>query len=528
MTCSSTPKTLFFILCLLLCFTFITANYVVDQIRKTSGFVSNLLSIVPTNVSSTEARAIAIDSNGNIYIAGEIDPILQDEYDINFPSNVSVDSLGMRDVFLMKLNASGNTAWKVRIGSDGIDTVTAMVVDRNNSLYIAAYVNGKLDDRGRGPVVFKYSTSGQRLWAETYGSQIGGELFNAMVLVNDDIIVAGKIGPQSLLLSEQFRPNITCPLVLRLNSQNGAILQTGVAQPLPKTVYGEGTTIAVKNVGGSTRVFVSGVVSRLYNGQYITNMAVYSFLLPELGQEDGRLIEAPRQEVPAKISGSINEHSVYCVGRMFKSNYEEYDAFIRRFNTSDLASGWDASIGSVRFTSFQDIRSGRATEIGRDSLVDPNGNIHVLLDSSGNMPDAGGENELHNQRPAVVVLAPNGSTVITMQSNQSEQTSVEHMVMMDGAIIFVGSVVIKDTGVLQAIMSGVQVSDGVLTTHGDEFSPAKLVVGGDEQETEQNEVSKTRWVMIAGIAGGVVASVVLVFVVLIMLFKRRRVRNEQF
>jgi hypothetical protein len=83
------------------------------------------------SVGNEEAYDIAIDHDGNEYVAGMI------EYEADFGNNVILESVGSHDIFIAKYDSSGNLIWAKRAGGRGGDKVQSIVLDGQGFFYIA-------------------------------------------------------------------------------------------------------------------------------------------------------------------------------------------------------------------------------------------------------------------------------------------------------------------------------------------------------------------------------------------------------
>ncbi len=126
--------------------------------------------------------SIAIDANGYIYITGTF----QDTANFSSGSTYSLTSVGSEDIFVAKLDVSGNTIWLKQMGGIANDYVSSIALDASGDVYTAGYFNGTADfdpDNGSfnltsvgGIDVFisKLNNAGNFVWAK----QMGGPLID--------------------------------------------------------------------------------------------------------------------------------------------------------------------------------------------------------------------------------------------------------------------------------------------------------------------------------------------------------------
>ncbi|MDP9954582.1 hypothetical protein J2X97_000219 [Epilithonimonas hungarica] len=122
--------------------------------------------------------AITVDSNGNVYITG----IFQET--VNFNPNGTAQNLtskGVQDIFVLKLNSSGNFVWVKGIGGELYEETSAIQVASNGEVYLAGYFTGVVDfdpsesENTISPIGLvdsffaKLSDNGSLSWVKTIG-----------------------------------------------------------------------------------------------------------------------------------------------------------------------------------------------------------------------------------------------------------------------------------------------------------------------------------------------------------------------
>lgn len=86
---------------------------------------------------------IAVDNSGNIYAAGNL---TLDSMDFNPGVGTNrLKSRGDYDIFLVKLDATGNFNWVKQFGSTGYDGCTDIIVDASNNVYFSGEFTGTVD-----------------------------------------------------------------------------------------------------------------------------------------------------------------------------------------------------------------------------------------------------------------------------------------------------------------------------------------------------------------------------------------------
>jgi hypothetical protein len=116
------------------------------------------------------ANALAVDSNGNIIIAGVM------MGSVNFGGG-TLTGAGAWDIFAAKLDPDGGHIWSGRVGDGNNQYAPAVAVDHADNVILAGYFNGTVDFGG-GPLtsagaediyVAKYTAGGAYLWSRSFG-----------------------------------------------------------------------------------------------------------------------------------------------------------------------------------------------------------------------------------------------------------------------------------------------------------------------------------------------------------------------
>ncbi|MCD4742293.1 MAG: SBBP repeat-containing protein [Desulfobacteraceae bacterium] len=138
-------------------------------------------------------KAIAVDSSGNIYVAGYSSATW------GITPNPVIDHVGGNDAFVIKLNNSGVRQWNTFMGSAGSDEGHGIAVDGAGNVYVAGYSTATW---GSSPVnayagnyevfVAKLDNNGVRLW-NTFMGSAGYDYFSAIAVDgSSNVYVAGS------------------------------------------------------------------------------------------------------------------------------------------------------------------------------------------------------------------------------------------------------------------------------------------------------------------------------------------------
>ena len=132
--------------------------------NKTTVCLSSSISTSQLARSSNDyAHGVAIDSSGNVYVAGG--------------TNGGLDgntNAGNTDLFVIKYNSSGTKQWTNQLGSSSRDSANGVATDLSGNVYVTGMTNGELDGCKSAGVedlfVVKYNSSGTKQWTNQLGS----------------------------------------------------------------------------------------------------------------------------------------------------------------------------------------------------------------------------------------------------------------------------------------------------------------------------------------------------------------------
>jgi hypothetical protein len=114
--------------------------------------------------------ATAIDAIGNVYIAGSFEGTV----DFNPGSGTYNLTASDKDIFVQKLDPSGNFLWAAKYGTGGTEIVNAIDIDENGSVYVCGTRTGS--GWGEDVIMIKLTPSGLLSWnssASVAGNQRG-------------------------------------------------------------------------------------------------------------------------------------------------------------------------------------------------------------------------------------------------------------------------------------------------------------------------------------------------------------------
>lgn len=198
--------------------------------------------------SSDSGTAIAIDSSGNVYIAGYTRP----------------DPSAAVNCLLAKYDSSGTIQWQRSLGEVGADLAYGVAVDSSSNVYICGYTNSQ----GAGSddlLVAKYNSSGTLQWQRSLGGASNEYGQGIAVDSSNNVYVTGGTNSQGAG-GNDF-------LIAKYNSSGTIQWQ----RSLGTTGANYGNAIAVDNSGN---IYVAGYTSGNANDALIAK-------LPDDGSKTG-------------------------------------------------------------------------------------------------------------------------------------------------------------------------------------------------------------------------------------------------
>lgn len=137
-----------------------------------------------TDNDISESTSIALDAQSNVYTTGFF------EYSADFDPGLGVfqlSSQGSRDIFISKLDSSGDFVWASRIGGGSSERAYSIKIDQADNIYIAGTFMGTVDfNPGPGinevtaqgastdnnVFILKLNSAGDFLWVKTFAAWI--------------------------------------------------------------------------------------------------------------------------------------------------------------------------------------------------------------------------------------------------------------------------------------------------------------------------------------------------------------------
>jgi RTX calcium-binding nonapeptide repeat (4 copies)/Beta-propeller repeat len=174
-------------------------------VQKLDAYGQFMWAVSLGGTSHERAHGIAVDSLGNIYLAGEF----QLTVDFDPSSSVStVVSNGGRDAFVAKYDNSGNLQWAKSFGGSSQDIIEGIAVDAVGNVVVGGTFSGasvvdfdpgsgfynSTSNGGIDSFVSKFDSFGNFSWARTFGGSSNDFLYSLALDAVGNVYSTGEFG----------------------------------------------------------------------------------------------------------------------------------------------------------------------------------------------------------------------------------------------------------------------------------------------------------------------------------------------
>lgn len=316
-----------------------------------------------------EGSSIAVDNSGNVYVSGYYD---HGEF-ATFPSEFGSISLphtgSQQNIFVAKLNASGDMVWAKAYGSQtyAYETADGIAVDNGGNVYVAGTFSDVVDFDGitlqaantsaREAYVIKLDNSGTAQWAERFYGGSDAHVGDITVGTNGKVYVTGyfsyqlNVGSTQLTTSGSGDEDV---FVASLNTQDGS---TDWAKKFGSSgVNDNGYGIALNS---ANEVYLTGSFRNtlsLSSGNIISSGGPDAFVIKLNNSGNpvwGKALGGNDGEIGTGVA--VNEDSVYVIGSFNSSvadfgttsltSYGGFDAFVTKLTDNPTMSVYDFNVG---------------------------------------------------------------------------------------------------------------------------------------------------------------------------------------
>jgi hypothetical protein len=129
--------------------------------------------------SDDYATSIAVDGDGNVYVAGDTLGAL------------AGSNAGSQDSYLRKLDKSGTTLWTRQFGSQGPEQLGTVALDSSGHAYVSGSTYPTGNQSSGDPYVRKFDASGGTVWAKQFGGADEDEAEAVAVDATGNVYVVG-------------------------------------------------------------------------------------------------------------------------------------------------------------------------------------------------------------------------------------------------------------------------------------------------------------------------------------------------
>src|SRR5208282_3998673 len=168
---------------------------------------------------ATEARSIAVDASGNVYVTGETKaPDFPSQNALQSSCSLNASSQCAGDAYLVKLNSDGSLNFATHLGGSGEDAGNAIALDSAGNIYIAGSTAStdfpvfhalQVTTGGKGDAfVAKISPDGQHVLYATYLGGTGtDEALGIAVDAKNSVYVTGQTLSPDFPTENAFQPH---------------------------------------------------------------------------------------------------------------------------------------------------------------------------------------------------------------------------------------------------------------------------------------------------------------------------------
>lgn len=212
-------------------------------------------------------RHMVVDNAGNTYITGHFSGTV----DFNPGTGTfNLTSNGERDIFILKLNASGGFVWAKAVGGIYYDEGTSITLDSFGNVYVTGAYQGTVDfDPGPGIqnltwsgsldiFVLKLSAAGNFIWVKKIGGIYGDNSHSITTTATGYVYITGSYGN-----TVDFNPGTGTFNVTSNGDSDIFILKLDISGNFVwvKTMGGSGTDVGLSIKIDGTEIYVSGYFS---------------------------------------------------------------------------------------------------------------------------------------------------------------------------------------------------------------------------------------------------------------------------
>lgn len=277
--------------------------------------------------SPENARSIASDSNGDLYIGGYIYGTCDMDPSAGISNLVSV---GSADGFLAKYGSSGNLIWAKSFGGSFIEQVVALNLDASGNIYASGYFQGTCDVDpgvavqnysavgGNDIFVSKFDPNGNLIWARQLGGTLDEQVNDLELDTFGKVVLAG-----SFQGTVDFDPGVGVSNLVSSGSADAFIAQLDAA----------GNLLMARGFGGPSGIESANALTTDASGDIFA-----------IGEFAGNGVDLD-PGVGQSIFNSFGGSDVFAIRLTNSGNFVSAWQFGGTGN--EIGSGIDASLGNL-------------------------------------------------------------------------------------------------------------------------------------------------------------------------------------
>ncbi len=354
-------------------------------------------------VADDFGKAIAVDKQGNVYTAGYFSGTA--DFNPSPSGKLNLSAAGEEDIFISKLDASGNLIWAKTIGGPSHDLCTSMTLDAVGNIYLCGSFYKTVDfdpspagkfnlssDGAADIFILKLDSSGKFLWvrkmggsAMDYGLSVavdasgnvyssgsfketanfdpGEKKFNLDAEGNEDIFISKLTATGNFIWAKKIGGPLADELFSMAIDKTGKVYLTGSFRGTVD--FDPGTTVFNLKPAGYDDIFVCKLDA---SGSFIWARGMGG----TAGAGTGYAVAADESGNVFITGGFIGKVDFDPSGGVFNmtSTAGNFDAFILKLNSSGNLQ-WAKKAGGI------------LDDIGHALALDASGNLYVLGVFSG-------------------------------------------------------------------------------------------------------------------------------------------------
>jgi hypothetical protein len=241
------------------------------------------------DTSSDIGNSITVDASGNVYTTGGFQGTV--DFDPG-PGTFTLVSAGSSDIFISKLDATGNFVWAKKMGGTSSETGSSIAVDASGNVYTTGIFQGTVDfDSGAGTFalvsagaddifISKLDINGDFVWAKKVGGTSLDIVSSIAIDVSGNVYTTGYFQG-----TVDFDPGVGTFTLASAGAEDNFISKLDIngnfvwAKKVGGTSYDNGGSIAIDGLGN---VYTTGA----FNGTVDFDPSLGTYTLASVGSND--------------------------------------------------------------------------------------------------------------------------------------------------------------------------------------------------------------------------------------------------